>query len=74
MMEVVDGEYCDYIGRDIRTPEEVKANKFLSVEEDANRRGAYIREVFFNTPELKALVEHLSTARLPHSSGAGTTR
>src|SRR5688572_22723149 len=64
MMEVVDGEYCDYIGRDMRTTDEVKNNKYLSVEEDADRRGAYIREVFFNTPELKALVEHLSNHQI----------
>ncbi len=38
MMEVVDGEYQEYV---------VKG-------------GAFIREHFFNTPELKALVEHLS--------------
>jgi pyruvate dehydrogenase E1 component len=38
MMEVVDGEYQEYV---------VKGGKF-------------IRENFFNTPELKALVEHLS--------------
>ena len=60
MMEVVDGEYCDYVGRDMRTPDEIKNGKLISEEEDADRRGAYLREVFFNTPELKALVEHLS--------------
>ncbi len=38
MMEVVDGEYQEYV---------VKG-------------GAFVREKFFNTPELKALVEHLS--------------
>ncbi len=38
MMEVVDGEYQEYV---------VKG-------------GGFIRENFFNTPELKALVEHLS--------------
>ena len=38
MMEVVDGEYQEYI---------VKG-------------GAFIREKFFNSPELKSLVEHLS--------------
>jgi pyruvate dehydrogenase E1 component len=38
MMEVVDGEYQEYV---------VKG-------------GGFIREKFFNTPELKALVEHLS--------------
>ncbi|MCZ2342768.1 MAG: pyruvate dehydrogenase (acetyl-transferring), homodimeric type [Bacteroidales bacterium] len=42
MMEVVDGEYQEYV---------VKG-------------GAYIRENFFNTPELKALVEHLSDDEL----------
>jgi pyruvate dehydrogenase E1 component len=64
MMEVVDGEYCDYIGREMRTAEEIKTNKLISVETDADRRGAYIREVFFNTPELKALVEHLSNIQI----------
>jgi pyruvate dehydrogenase E1 component len=64
MMEVVDGEYCDYVGRDMRTPEEVKSGKLISEEEDADRRGGYIREVFFNTPELKALVEHLSNREI----------
>jgi pyruvate dehydrogenase E1 component len=38
MMEVVDGEYQEYVVRG----------------------GAFIRDKFFNTPELKALVEHLS--------------
>ncbi len=42
MMEVVDGEYQEYI---------VKG-------------GAFIREHFFNTPELKALVEHLTDDQL----------
>src|SRR4029079_9818124 len=37
---------------------------FLSEEEDVERRGEFIREHFFNTPELKALVEHLPNARL----------
>ena len=64
MMEVVDGEYQDYIGRDIRTPEEIRNKVYLSEEEDVERRGAYIREHFFNTPELKALVEHLPNARI----------
>ena len=64
MMEVVDGEYCDYVGRDMRTPDELKTGKLISEEEDADRRGAYIRDVFFNTPELKALVEHLSNRQI----------
>ncbi|QJW99176.1 pyruvate dehydrogenase (acetyl-transferring), homodimeric type [Frigoriglobus tundricola] len=64
MMEVVDGEYCDYVGRDMRTPDEVAKSKFISEEEDADRRGAYIRTVFFNTPELKSLVEHLSNQQI----------
>ena len=42
MMEVVDGEYQEYV---------VKG-------------GAFIREHFFNTPELKALVEHLTNEQL----------
>lgn len=64
MMEVVDGEYQDYIGRDLRTAEEVRNKTLLSEEEDVERRGAYIREHFFNTPELKSLVEHLPNARI----------
>ncbi|VTR94542.1 pyruvate dehydrogenase : Pyruvate dehydrogenase E1 component OS=Rhodopirellula europaea SH398 GN=RESH_06116 PE=4 SV=1: Transketolase_N: Transketolase_N [Gemmata massiliana] len=64
MMEVVDGEYCDYVGRDMRTAEEkvthAKKSDVITDEEDADRRGAYIRDTFFNTPELKSLVEHLS--------------
>ena len=36
----------------------------ISEEEDAERRGAYIREHFFNTPELKALVEHLPNPQI----------
>jgi pyruvate dehydrogenase E1 component len=42
MMEVVDGEYQEYV---------VKG-------------GAFIRENFFNTPELKAMVSHLSDDQL----------
>ncbi|AWM37282.1 Pyruvate dehydrogenase E1 component [Gemmata obscuriglobus] len=64
MMEVVDGEYCNYVGRDMRTADEVKAGKLISEEEDAERRGQYIRDTFFNTPELKALVEHLSNKQV----------
>jgi pyruvate dehydrogenase E1 component len=36
----------------------------LSEQEDAERRGAFIREHFFNTPELRALVEHLPNPKL----------
>ncbi|MDY3562497.1 pyruvate dehydrogenase (acetyl-transferring), homodimeric type [Gemmata sp. JC673] len=64
MMEVVDGEYCNYVGRDMRTPDEVKTGRLISEEEDAERRGQYIRDTFFNTPELKALVEHLSNKQV----------
>jgi pyruvate dehydrogenase E1 component len=42
MMEVVDGEYQEYVAKG----------------------GAFIREHFFNTPELKALVEHLSDEQI----------
>jgi len=49
MMEVVDGEYQEYV---------VKG-------------GAFIREYFFNTPELKALVEHLSDDDLPNLKRGG---
>jgi len=64
MMEVVDGEYQEYVGRDMRTKEEINNKVLISEQEDAERRGAFIREHFFNTPELKALVEHLPNARL----------
>ncbi|HSQ57936.1 MAG TPA: pyruvate dehydrogenase (acetyl-transferring), homodimeric type [Gemmata sp.] len=64
MMEVLDGEYQEYIGRDMRTPEEIAKKVLISEEEDVERRGKFIREHFFNTPELKALVEHLSNARI----------
>jgi pyruvate dehydrogenase E1 component len=49
MMEVVDGEYQEYV---------VKG-------------GAFIREHFFNTPELKALVEHLSDYQLANLKRGG---
>ena len=64
MMEVVDGEYQEYIGRDMRTADEARNKSLLSEEEDVERRGAFIREHFFNTPELKSLVEHLPNARI----------
>jgi pyruvate dehydrogenase E1 component len=64
MMEVVDGEYQEYIGRDMRTPEEIAKKVLLTEEEDVERRGKYIRDHFFNTPELKALVEHLPNPRI----------
>ncbi|VTT98670.1 pyruvate dehydrogenase : Pyruvate dehydrogenase E1 component OS=Rhodopirellula maiorica SM1 GN=RMSM_04554 PE=4 SV=1: Transketolase_N: Transketolase_N [Gemmataceae bacterium] len=64
MMEVVDGEYTEYIGRDMRTKDEIAAKKLISEEEDATRRGRFIREAFFNTPELKSLVEDLSDAQV----------
>jgi pyruvate dehydrogenase E1 component len=64
MMEVVDGEYQEYVGRDLRTKEEINNKVLLSEQEDTERRGALIREHFFNTPELKSLVEHLPNARL----------
>jgi pyruvate dehydrogenase E1 component len=49
MMEVVDGEYQEFV---------VKG-------------GAFIREHFFNTPELKALVEHLTDDQLAHLKRGG---
>jgi pyruvate dehydrogenase E1 component len=64
MMEVVDGEYQEYIGRDMRTRDEVNNKVLLTEQEDVERRGAFIREHFFNTPELKALVEHLTNPQL----------
>jgi pyruvate dehydrogenase E1 component len=64
MSEVVDGEYQEYIGRDMRTPEEVARKVLITPKEDTERRGAYIREHFFNTPELKALVEHLTDRQI----------
>ncbi|MCS6863601.1 MAG: pyruvate dehydrogenase (acetyl-transferring), homodimeric type [Gemmataceae bacterium] len=64
MMEVVDGEYQEYVGRDMRTKEEIANKVIISEQEELERRGAFIREHFFNTPELKALVEHLPNVKL----------
>jgi pyruvate dehydrogenase E1 component len=64
MTEVVDGEYQEYRGRDMRTPEEVAKRVLITEREDTERRGAFIRERFFNTPELKALVEHLTDRQI----------
>ena len=64
MMEVVDGEYTEYVGRDMRTKEEREKRILISEKEDNARRGAFIREHFFNTPELKALVEHLTDPQI----------
>ena len=64
MMEVVDGEYTEYVGRDMRTKEEQAGRVLISEKEDNARRGAFIREHFFNTPELKALVEHLTDPQI----------
>ena len=64
MMEVVDGEYTEYVGKDMRTKEEIAASKPITDDEYQERRGAFIREHFFNTPELKALVEHMSNKEL----------
>ncbi|MBY0512386.1 MAG: pyruvate dehydrogenase (acetyl-transferring), homodimeric type [Gemmataceae bacterium] len=71
MMELVDGEYQDFRGRDMRTPEEVRAGTLISEREDTERRGAYIREHFFNTPELRAMVEHLSNRRVANLKRGG---
>ena len=49
MMEVVDGEYQEYV---------VKG-------------GGFIREHFFNTPELKAVVEHLSDEQIANLKRGG---
>ncbi|MCU0702784.1 MAG: pyruvate dehydrogenase (acetyl-transferring), homodimeric type [Fimbriiglobus sp.] len=49
MMEVVDGEYQEYV---------VKG-------------GAFIREHFFNTPELKAMVEHLTDDQVANLKRGG---
>ena len=64
MMEVVDGEYTEYVGKDMRTREEMATKKQISDDEYQERRGAFIRDQFFNTPELKALVEHMSNKDL----------
>ena len=71
MTEVVDGEYQEYIGRDMRTPDEVAKKVLLTPKEDLERRGAFIRETFFNTPELKALVEHLSDKQIANLKRGG---
>ncbi|MFL5338723.1 MAG: pyruvate dehydrogenase (acetyl-transferring), homodimeric type, partial [Gemmataceae bacterium] len=60
MTELVDGQYQDFIGRDLRTKEERDQNVALDAPEVVTRRGAFIREHFFNSPELKALISHLS--------------
>ncbi len=64
MMEVVDGEYQEYVGGDLRTPDEVAAGKPISDDVYQERRGAFIREHFFNSPELKSLVEHMTNRQL----------
>ncbi|MCI0703693.1 MAG: pyruvate dehydrogenase (acetyl-transferring), homodimeric type [Planctomycetia bacterium] len=64
MMEVVDGDYQEYIGRDMRTKDEIANKVLITEQEDTERRGAFIREHFFNTPELKSLVEHLPNVRI----------
>jgi len=64
MLEVVDGEYQEYVGRDMRTDEERAAKIEISEAEDADRRGAFIREKFFNTTELQDLVADLSNAEI----------
>jgi pyruvate dehydrogenase E1 component len=64
MMEVVDGEFTEYVGRDMRTKEEKEKRVLISEREDNARRGAFIREHFFNTPELKAMIEHLTDTQI----------
>lgn len=64
MMEVVDGEYQQFVGREMRTKEEINNKVQLHEQEEAERRGAFIREHFYNSPELKSLVEHLSDSKL----------
>ncbi len=64
MAEVVDGEYQEFVGKDMRTKQEVADKLFLPYEEHGKRRGAFIRENFFNTPELKAMVSHLADEQL----------
>ena len=64
MAEVVDGEYTEYVGKDMRTKDERDQKILISEDVDAERRGAFIRETFFNTPELKALVEHLNNPQI----------
>ena len=71
MMEVVDGEYQEYVGRDMRTKDEINNKLLLSEPEDAERRGAFIRENFFNTPELRALVEHLPNSKITNLKRGG---
>ncbi len=71
MMEVVDGEYQEYIGHEVRTKEEIAGKVALAGDEIDRRRGAYIRQAFFNTPELKAMVSHLSDADLFHLKRGG---
>src|SRR5580698_1317195 len=46
MMEVVDGEYQEYVGRDMRTRDEINNKVQLPEPEEVERRGAFIREHF----------------------------
>lgn len=71
MAEVVDGEYQEFVGKDMRTREEIAAGVKLSVDEFNERRGAFIRENFFNSPELKAMVSHLSNDQLSRLKRGG---
>jgi pyruvate dehydrogenase E1 component len=71
MAEVVDGEYQEFVGKDMRTAQEVSEKVFLSYEEHGRRRGVFIRDQFFNTPELKAMVSHLSDEQLSRLKRGG---
>ncbi len=71
MMEVVDGEYQDYVGRSMLKPEERRTSVPVPTKEIDRRRGAFIREHFFNSPELKALVQHLSDEQIAKLARGG---
>ncbi len=71
MAEVVDGEYQEFVGKDMRTKEEINAGTKISLEEFNDRRGTFIRENFFNTPELKAMVSHLTNEQLSRLKRGG---
>src|SRR5262245_13941684 len=71
MGEFVDGQYQELVGRDMRTPEEKSAGTRLDHREIQRRRGAFIREAFFNTPELKDLAKHLTDEHLAEPKRRG---
>jgi pyruvate dehydrogenase E1 component len=64
MTDFVDGQYQELVGRDVRTAEERSKKIELDRRIDDARRGAFIREHFFNTDTLREMVGHLSDEQL----------